>query len=322
MENNKRQIPLTKNGPREVSNFVGQELLFDYLTGRLDSIRREAVEQYINKSKEAQADLEKMKVAQAYLEQLSRTGVAQEFLEDISEPTTYFTELFKKTRFEKWPTGVKWGLEALGVVAVIVTILVVIPWDQALKVIPGRGSEEIILAEVARSGGGSEAPQQTDTAQFQDEGIKPPAVAVPPAIPVKEEAKVVAKSETKAPTIATSTVAKVQNETSLPKGVPAAESGGFLYRGDIAVTNLEAGVPKMISRIEELGGRKAGDVRLGWSKSPNSSYFHFTIPAAKYNELMQFMTQFGKVRISKEKHPRVMPDGIIRLILTAEEAKP
>lgn len=321
MENNKRQIPLAKNGPREVSHFVGQELLYDYLTGRLDAVRHQAVEQHIHQSKEAQADLEKMKIGQTYLDQLSRTGVAQEFLEDISEPTTYFTELFKKTRFEKWPMGVKWGLEALGVVAVIVTILVVIPWDQALKIIPGRGSEEIILAEVARSGGGVNVPPQTDTAQFQDEGIKPQA-SVPSAAPVAPKVEpVLAPAPAVKPPTSASAATKVSSESALPKGVPAAESGGFLYRGDIAVTNLEAGIPKMISRIEELGGRKAGDVRLGWSKSPNSSYFHFTIPAAKYNELMQFMTQFGKVRITKEKHPRVMPDGIIRLILTAEEAK-
>ncbi|MNL61807.1 hypothetical protein D3C87_1857750 [compost metagenome] len=51
-------------------------------------------------------------------------------------------------------------------------------------------------------------------------------------------------------------------------------------------------------------------------------YFHFTLPEAKYAELEAFLATYGKARIGKEKHPRVMPDGIIRLILTVDEASP
>jgi hypothetical protein len=67
-----------------------------------------------------------------------------------------------------------------------------------------------------------------------------------------------------------------------------------------------------------MGGRKAGEVPLGWKKG-NSSYFHFTLPENKYEELKQFMTTYGTLKIQKEHHERVMPDGIIRLIISVEE---
>ena len=93
-----------------------------------------------------------------------------------------------------------------------------------------------------------------------------------------------------------------------------------MYRGKLAVTNLEAIGPKIRDKILELGGRKAGEVELGWHKTPESAYFHFTIPEAKYEELQNFLSGYGTAVIDKEKHPRVMPDGIVRLIITVDEA--
>lgn len=62
-------------------------------------------------------------------------------------------------------------------------------------------------------------------------------------------------------------------------------------------------------------------MELGWKKTPTSSYYHFTIPQAKYDDLIAFLSIYGKPVIAKEKHPRVMPDGILRLIVTVDEAQ-
>lgn len=318
MEKKLRNIPLAKSGDREISNFIGQELLYDYLAEKLDPARRAAVEEHVKYSREAQSDLEKMNLGLNYLEQLSRTGVSQSVIEEISEPLTYVSELFRRSRFDKWPVGVRWGLEALGVIALIVTILVAVPWDKLTRMLPGKANEEFVLAEISRNGHGDTNQTNDEVAQFQDEGIKSlPNIKTSPAAVEVKEVSVAVKATDK-------NILKTGNlndGTSLPAGIPAAEFGGFLFRGDLVISNLSASVPKLISRIEGLGGRKAGDVDLGWSKAPSSSYFHFTIPAAKYSELMNFMASFGKLKISKGKHPRVMPDGILRIIVTAEEAK-
>lgn len=96
---------------------------------------------------------------------------------------------------------------------------------------------------------------------------------------------------------------------------------GYLYRGRLEATNVEAITPKLVEYVNREGGRKAGQVPLGWQKG-QGSYFHFTIPEAKYEELENFFREYGTLVISKERHERVMPEGIIRLIVEVEEKKP
>jgi hypothetical protein len=96
-------------------------------------------------------------------------------------------------------------------------------------------------------------------------------------------------------------------------------SEGALYRGDVSITNAAVASEKFIQKITELGGRKAGEVPLGWQKG-QGYYFHFTIPENKYQELMTYMSDFGAVKVNKERHERVMPAGILRAIIQVNEA--
>ena len=134
-------------------------------------------------------------------------------------------------------------------------------------------------------------------------------------------------SPTPAPPTPTNSVAVVAKQNTQPpvvtpepsKKAVDKKSEGFIYRGNLVVSNLDMVGPKMKAHIEELGGRKAGEVELGWMKNSKTSYFHFTIPEAKYNELIQYFQMYGKPNITKQPHPRVMPDGILRLIITIED---
>ncbi len=70
-------------------------------------------------------------------------------------------------------------------------------------------------------------------------------------------------------------------------------------------------------------GRTRGRIcRVGLEKNTELYvYYHFTMPEAKYQELVTFLSTYGKSKIGGEKHPRVMPDGIIRMIITVDEAQ-
>jgi hypothetical protein len=344
MAQQESKITLSKKGKREVSPFIGHELLYDYLTGSLDPERQKSVEDHVRFSRDAQLDLNKIENGQSYAGKLAATRVSAPILDQINAPSTYLTVLMQKSKFEKWPMGLKWGLEALAVVAVIVVFLIVVPWQKVIEMGITSGSKEVILAEATKEEKPDAKKQPEQPPQFVDEGIKgaTPAAATAATKPAAETAN--AKTAT-AVAAASATTAKTQTADAGKKPTPAAPakvaaaapavdtkkdeakhgdaaaSGGFLYRGGIAVTNLEVVGPKITDKIIELGGRKAGEVELGWSKTPGSAYYHFTIPEAKYQELTTFLEQYGTPKIGKEKHPRVMPDGIIRLIITVDEAK-
>ncbi|KHD88479.1 MAG: hypothetical protein OM95_08165 [Bdellovibrio sp. ArHS] len=307
-ENN---LHLSKKGKREISPFIGHELLYDYLTGSLDKDRRLAVEDHVKFSRDAQLDLTKIQNGQAYAEKLADTVVSQHIIGQINAPSNYMSVLMQKSNFDKWPQGLKWGLEALVVVVGIVVLLSITPWQKVMDLTTSTGSKELVLAEVSKTG---TAPAIVEQPEFVDEGVKETASPVP--TPTQEPTEpVAAPSPT---TVAAKKVAPTPEPT--PTTSPAA-GGGFLYRGDIAVTNIEVIGPKITEKIAELGGRKAGAVELGWKKTSTSMYYHFTIPEAKYQDLMTFLGTYGKPKIAKEKHPRVMPDGIVRLIITVDEAK-
>lgn len=338
-------IPLSQYKKRKVSSFLAQEMLYDYLMNRLDSERRTAVEAELKNNLENQKSLAQMKQALNYIEKINRVEVSPEFLEDMTDSSNYISILLKKTQFDKWPSGVKWSIEALVVLFGIVLFLVVVPWDQALKMTLLPKDKEVILAEITKDPSEGKninlaEVEKKETPQFQDDEKKTP----PEVLTEKQDvAAVVVKNETKEnknEPLQAQTTAATQNVTvktpektpapapkeSTDAAVGAAEdsekkSAGFLYRGQLQVTNVEMNSPKITEKIIELGGRKAGEVDIGWKKSDTTYYYHFTLPEAKYSELIAFLSEYAKTELTKEKHPRVMPDGIIRLIITLDEKK-
>lgn len=323
----KSKIPLSKKDKREITPFIGHELLYDYLSGSLDRDRRAAVEDHVKFSRDAQLDLLKIQNGQKYADKLSGTVVSQPVIAQISAPTSYLLVLMQKANFDKWPQGLKWGLEALVVMVAIVIVLTITPWQKVMQIGMNSGPKEVVLAEVSKTASVTNVEEKPE---FVDEGVK--EVAKEPAKePIKGNppAKISDKEgeSTKGVTTADLKQTKPAPEVAPQPAAAAATaaapaiSGGFLYRGVISVTNLEVIGPKITDKINELGGRKAGSVQLGWEKVPGEMYYHFTIPEAKYQDLLNFLSTYGKPKLVREKHSRVMPDGIIRLILTVDEAK-
>jgi len=339
MSEDVNRFALSKKGQRQVTPFTGNELLYDYMSGILDAERKAAVEAHLESSRDAQLDFQKIQIGQQYAERLRQITVSHALQERLGAPSSYLAVLFRKAKFDQWPVGLKWGLEALVVVFVVVTVLTVAPWEKVMNLKLSTGSSDVVLSEVNKSQAqkqvAQEAPETAETPQFVDEGIKakeaaPVATAVaaaaktqPAPTPVAAKATPTPAPVQKAPAkvAAATTAASEENESEDQSTESGKASTGYLYRGQIAVTNLEAVGPKIKDKIVELGGRKAGEVELGWQKTPGSAYFHFTIPEAKYTELQAFLSEYGKAKISKDKHPRVMPDGIIRLIITVDEAQ-
>ncbi|MBX3039805.1 MAG: hypothetical protein KF789_03725 [Bdellovibrionaceae bacterium] len=342
MEKHPSPIPLSKYGKRELSPFAAGELLYDYHLEKLDSERAESVRDVLGKHAHLKRDLARIQSADLYLSLLGKARPPADTVEKIDEPDTYLSVLLKKTNYERWPLTIRWGIEAAVVLCVFLVVLIVMPWNQLLNMGLSPQGREIILAEMDHGSrnafdDGLTPMFSDESAGFEDEGVKPlptstttadvvvpsiPAVAttgvtipqvqlpvVPPAKTPPPAATVVSSAKEAKP------VAEVPADTSKKPGE------GALYRGILKVTNLDATGLKIIEKIEELGGRKAGQVELGWKKTATSSYFHFTMPQAKYDELISFLAAYGSPRIQKEKHPRVMPEGIVRLIIEVEEAE-
>ena len=318
-------IKLKKNKNREMSDFIANHLLFEYARNTLDKERKKSVEQALESTPELQNEFIRIINGIQYCEKLSETLVNDAAIKQIELQSSQVNYIVSKLRWHQWPLGFKWLVEAGVVALLLVIVLNVLPLNRIIHLGDGQDNQNVI-AEVDRKkkATAGELPEaNVEKPEFSDEEVKQPEVkvaATTPTTTVPTPAKPVTPPAIVKPatTVATAptTVATVPEKTQLPKSV------GYIYRGQFMATNAEMVSPKIKDKIKELGGQKAGEVEIGWLKTPNVYYFHFTVPEAKLGELETLLKDFSTGKLIKEQHPRVMPDGIIRLLFTVEEKAP
>ena len=295
---------------RELSDFMTQELLYDYVKDILDDERKKSVEEVLQKSEEVRQDLKTIQSGIQYLESLSKTQVSTALAQQVSERMTYFGQIQKMMSYENWPPFVKWTLEAVLVISVVIIVSLIAPWAQVKDFVMQSKNSDLILAELPKTESNPQNEslnkiEKVEKGHFEDEGQAPAAAAAEvaantpkPEVPVKKSAAAAA----------------------IPK-VEEPKKKGFVYRGTLVIVNVEVGTTKLKDMIVELGGRKAGEVELGWRRNEGDYYFHFTIPESKLGTLEEYFKTLGTIKLSKDPHPRIMPDGIVRMIITTEEPK-
>lgn len=311
--NTNNGIPFSKMGQRKISSFVGQELLYDYVTDQLDFERKKAVKAYLNENEAAQTEIQKIQNGIKYSQLLAKTQISEVLREKVKQPTSYFQAILQRIHFADWPPPARMGLEACLVACGITAFAVLIPWSRFWDI--KWQSSQVVLSEIDNQLA-TKTPKETEVGakeqfSFPDEGSGSEAVKVTTTtLKPAEEAMPTASTEP----IPVTAVATAKQVSAEPKAT------GFLYRGTISMTNPKVVAVKIVEKITALGARKAGNVELGWSKG-SGAYFHFTMPETKYDETLETFKDYGELKIQKEKHERVMPDGIIRLIIDAEEKK-
>ena len=241
----------SKKGERKVTSFMGQELLYDYMSGQLDQERVKAVEEYLQHNRESQNDIHKIQVGLDYTDLMSQTKVSDALLQKIQVPDNYVENVVNKLKIEQWPAPVKMGVEASLIAIAITIIAVLIPWNKILE--SSNQPNNVTLTEINKSPlpqPGEDAPlvaakRQEGEVQFQDEvstkETKTKTAEVKsPLTTVKAVTQVAAPQNTPPPTTATkpgaATVAAVSAPESATENSESKKSMGFLYRGTIKIS--------------------------------------------------------------------------------------
>lgn len=301
---------------RDLSKFLAEELLFDYITSHLDSEREMAVKNAIEKDAELKDEEEGMRKALEYLEGLSKTTVSEPLIEKVTKDPSWFLVLKSSLHWGEWPDPVKWFIEAVLVSSLVAVVAVLIPWndislfkvsngdvalvkEKKVTVFKPIEPEAVIESEVK--------PPEEKLAQVEGEKQAP-------AEPEKEMKVVVKKSESQV-------FNKVEESKPAVEKVKKKKKGNaFVYRSFMEIENTAERAPLITAIIQKYGGVKAGQVKLGWEK-PDGNYFHFKLPEENYETAMREIKAFGEISSSKTEHRRVMPVGVVRVILWVKEKK-
>ncbi len=306
---------------RQLSEFMTHELLYDYIMDKLDAERKASVEEVLRQSREAQEELRSIEHGIQYLEKLSLTKISISLAQEVSQRATYLDKVQKTLKYENWPPFLKWTLEAVLVISVVIIVSLVAPWEKLKDFVMQRKTTELVLAEVSKTQTPREvtkgmSPSVVDNeAHFEDESTDDET-----DIENTSQARDKKTEKSQMPSH-TESKPKQTKTAAASERVEESKRKGFVYRGTLEIVNVEAGTAKLKEKIVELGGRKAGEVELGWRRNDGDYYFHFTIPESKLDTLQEYFKSLGTIKLSKDPHPRIMPDGIVRLIITTEEAK-
>ena len=90
---------LSVKGGRELSAFMAQELLYDYVCGNLDSERMQAMARHLEIHRDLSLEAQRIKRGLDYLKLLGASQVQEEFVQRITVPTTLFQVVLQKTKF-------------------------------------------------------------------------------------------------------------------------------------------------------------------------------------------------------------------------------
>jgi hypothetical protein len=333
-----------------MTRFLCQELLYEYVSGVLDARRQEDVREHLAECKESQRELEKLKKGLAFSQKASHLQVSPKLHQALLNFEPQWQKRLREWTLWSSERGWKMLPYAFVVLTIVLGLVVTKPWKK-------QETPEITLAEqlqkepdmIAQDRGKPMAAPVTTP----EDATKPAPVETKPAeIPVaaapataKQAAPITPPSDTKPtspiPLIAKKDVAvaasAVTVNTTSPNVLPKPEAAkvelgeerskepisgmrGSLTRGEIDVGDFTNSWQAIRDKIVALDGKVAGNVELGWLRRPDQAYFHFTLPESNYSELELYLGTFGPVRFSKERHPRVMPEGQIRIILTVKDA--
>lgn len=331
----------SKYKARELTDFFSEELVYDYITKSIDSERQQAFEKHLLKSNKVKEKLAHTNAVLNQIEELNRIRISEEVMILLQPQRKSLVGQFKKgLRSQQFQSRKYFYLQYIFIFSAISFFVFLTPWRQLIPWMTFDNEGKVVLTEVRNSKDDIKKRMQArqdemandKTTEFTDEADDEVAVAdavavsnpPQPAVPEKATEVGPPASPGKAPLAKVPTPAQVEANLKAPTkvegAVVAAADTGYVYRGTVRIASLEVNGEKITEYIKSIGGRKAGDVELGWKKGPKTLYYHFTVPESKYEELKTYMERFGRTKLSKDKHPRKMPQGIIRLIVEVEES--
>lgn len=294
---------------RVLTSFQCQELLYDYITEKLDDERKELVIKTVASDHQIQSDLRAIKNGIEYCDHLGGTRLSDILYDEMTFKSHAWPKWIRFLSIKKWPVSVRWGSEALLASVLIGTVISMIPWNRWLNSFRSH-TTNVLIEELAKdkkkmSSNEEEIPLKGIEFAALDAQLKKD---LPESEPKNSDVRELTKDEKKGS----------PQEDQLKKE-SVSTTNGYVYMGTtMVIKNLEGVASEIISSLEQLGAIKGGNVSIGWKK-PEGRYFHFIIDEKNYNAMLKIFRKYGPLQVTKISHERVMEKNKMRFIVTLQD---
>ncbi len=323
------------------SIFQAREMLLDYHENKLDAARHEFVKKVLASDVETERALNQIKKGLDFAKGLSQVRINENFVTQLNQAESLPSIVIHYSRFKNWSQAFRTSTYAILSCVMVVMLVMSLPKGLLLKLKHKSSSDsEVVLSQLPKGtdpNADSEDPEKRDaqaalaenlpTDTDEDEGGDDQSGGEASGDEHAERIKISPSLNAKIAATKVNPKVASEGEEASQRNVEenkddgekdARQSKGFVYRGTMKIDDLDERSPLIAQQILDLGGRKAGEVELGWKKENKGSYYHFSMPEENYDKLLEYLHGFGPVRFSKDSHPRVMPAGQIRIILWVE----
>lgn len=325
------------------SIFQAREMLLDYLENKLDKDRSDLVKKVLASDIETERALNQITRGLDFAKQLSNVKINENFSDQLLQAENLSSLVVHYSKFKNWSHAFRVSTYAVTTCLLVLLIVISLPKNLLVKLKRTKSSQEVVLSQVPKNQeppGDSDDPEKRDaqavavqnlpTDTDEDEGDNAESGDAEGSGDEHAEPIVIAKASPPPAKAVPSKAASTEATSSAEDAQGADGAGqtnedtgdkktkGFVYRGTMKIDDLDERTPLIAQQIIDLGGKKAGEVELGWKKDNKGSYYHFSMPESNYEKFLEYLHGFGPVRFSKDSHPRVMPPGQIRIILWVE----
>ncbi|MGZ3723426.1 MAG: anti-sigma factor family protein, partial [Bdellovibrionales bacterium] len=337
---------------KDLTRFICQELLYEFVLGKLDTERQKAMDEYLTTCRDSQHELERLRRGFVFSSQMAKTEVSPELHQALMgfEPVwmrrlAAWTAWWSRRGWKLLPYFVITGIIVLG-------LAVAKPWQLFTQ-------RDVVLVETAKQEATTASPpadskvQNNTVTPLKPDAAKEAAVAakaiVPPVIPAvipavkpkaaekpkiaEEEAEASAVTPIPSPMMVPAPAPAVvpmaaENPEATADDTPALDAPAaksehkWLLRGKMEVKDFDVAAAAIREKITFLDGKVIGTVALGSQRKKGEAYFHFSLPESKQDEFETYLKNFGPVRFGKEADKRGMPEGENHIILTVKDGSP
>jgi hypothetical protein len=300
---------------RSLSCFFAREFFWPYIEKKLDKIRISQLEVHLKDCHDCTSLLERERVSQKLLLELAHTKPTEEVISFLKKEHHFWSEFVEKAGLSRSLETLKWAGQLSFVAILLMMTIHFLPWlnlARSLKNLrPAIPQSPEIIAKLPPTPTSSPAPVSGVAATLTTE------------TPTQPAEKVAAKNKKKPEEETDTTVQTEENDEnssdSTGSVVGQEHRQGYVWRGKLKVEELDEDLAERVTKaVTDLGGGKAGNVTLGWHRGQNY-YYHFILPEENYDKLLNALNAEGIVQLTKERHPRIIKSGYIRVIMSVEQ---
>lgn len=275
----------------ETSHFFVVENLVEFTLGHADQATQHKIEKKINETNifnDYKIDIQKFKNEICYLvpTEVFEQTVLQ--FDNLKKQNNKFKKQFKL----KYINAFYGKIILLGITIATLGFIVVKRPEFVKKIILNKSEKTIVVTELSVKKSENQSANAGKDQSIQAEKIE-------------------INSAAKAKNMAAETI-----NISSPddKTIKEITRDGF-YKISIKVIDFDILKNVIKDKIVSLGGKKAGEIELGWIKNNNLAYYHFLIPTDAKEEIIKYLKGFSEFKLVYEKNPRLNEANHERIVL-------